>query len=504
MNIRSIRVQLPVSYAVMALLTTLVLGIVLLLTLQGFYSTQERNYLSTNAALMSPGIANVLADEQNAASLNVYVQNLSYIIQARIRVLDPEGYLLADSGELQSQQFVFTNLTPQGMNAEVLREGRADSYLFQALINVIDQPIEEDVFGDNPVFLAQVPLQPAIFGAEPGTQGVKELQHSDQKVSTPILDPVGEVLGTLEVSEGYSFGGNIIQTVARAWMVAGSMAVLIPALIGWVVSSRFTAPVTELIAVTEYMASGKLSSRSEIRTRNEFYTLGQSFNLMAEKLENTIETLRNFITDAAHELLTPVSALRVNLELAREDSNPRKLLREAEVQALRLQAIVESLLDLSKIESGHTQLESISLKGILADLENTWAPLAAQKNLQLQITYPEEDINIHGNQAQITKALGNLLDNAIKFSNGGGHICIGVKEAPETIQIYVRDEGIGISENEHTKVFQRFFRGRNTSEIPGSGLGLAIVKAVVERHNGTVTLESSQDGTTVSLDLWKA
>jgi signal transduction histidine kinase len=275
-------------------------------------------------------------------------------------------------------------------------------------------------------------------------------------------------------------------------------------LIGWLVSSRFTSPLTELTTVTENMAGGDLSSRAVIHTRDEFYSLGQSFNAMAETLEDTIETLRNFITDAAHELLTPVAALRVNLELAREEGGAHKLLEDAEAQTLRMQAIVESLLDLSRIEAGSTPFEPISLQDVLSDLEESWAPLATQKELQLEIATPANDLRILGSRAQITKALDNVLDNAVKFSRPGGHIHLEVAEMTDSIQIIVSDKGIGIPDREHGKVFQRFFRGRNTADIPGSGLGLAIVKAIMDRHEGKVTLDSTQKGTTVWLDFRKA
>ena len=252
------------------------------------------------------------------------------------------------------------------------------------------------------------------------------------------------------------------------------------------------------------MAGGNLSSRAAIRTRDEFYSLGQSFNSMAEELEKTIETLRNFVTDAAHELLTPVAALRVNLELVRDESNPKKMLDEAELQTIRLQSIVESLLDLSTIEAENANFKPVSVGEIFSSLEETWEPLASQKGIQLQIRYPLGDISILGNQTQIVKALGNLLDNAVKFSGPAGSIQLGFEETSEMVQFYVKDQGIGIPEKEVEKVFQRFFRGRNTSEIPGSGLGLAIVKAIMNRHKGDVTLESTKEGTTVRLGFQRA
>ena len=497
MRINSIRVRLPISYALIALLTTLVLGGVLLLALQRYYKTQESHYLSTNIELMVPGIAKAMQEEQEINSLQIYIQNLSYLIQVRIRLFDTAGNILADSGPQRSQQFVYTNLTPEGMSAEILHEGRVDRYLFHASVKVIDQLGDEP--GENPVFLAQVPVQPALFGVEPGTQGQQRAQRSDQIITSTITGTSGENFGVLEVSEGFAFGGSIIKNVAYSWLIASFVAILIAAGSGWLVSQRFTAPLSELTKVTDRMTAGELSTRAEIKTRDEFHLLGQSFNKMAENLENIIETLRSFVADAAHELLTPVSALRLNLELAEEGSDSRQFLFEAQKQAMRIQILVDDLLDLSRIEAVSIQHTPIQLNELIRDIENVYLAVSDQKNITLTTYLPSENVIIYGDRAQLHRALENLIDNAVKFSKAGGTINLVVEETAQNIQISVKDQGIGIPEQEQPKVFQRFFRGRNTTAFAGSGLGLAIVKAIADRHEASVNLKSNQDGTTITL-----
>jgi signal transduction histidine kinase len=503
MNIKSIRTRLPVSYALLSLLTTVVLGSILLLTLQNFYKSQEFNYLNTNAELMAPGLIKVLKDDQANPALQTYIQNLSYLIQARIRLYDNSMNSLADSGSLKAQQFIFTNLTPEGMSAEILREGRADRYFFSASINVFSQLSEESPWSENPVFLAQMPVQPALFGIEPGIQGSQKITRTDQVISIQLLSPDGKELSTLELSEGLAFGGTIIENVAKAWAAASIVAVIIAGLSGWLIARRLTAPLSQLITVTDQMTAGQLSSRAEINTGDEFDSLGQSFNSMAEKLENIIETLRSFVADSAHQLLTPVSALRLNLELAEGGQNYRKFLTEAQAQAFRLQELIDSMLDLSKIEAVQTQYLPVSLTTILKEIDEGYLQIANKKEVFLVTEYLDSKALVLGDRGQITRALENLVDNAIKFSSTGGKVTLSLKETPETCEITVIDQGVGIHQKELPLVFQRFFRGRDSAAYPGSGLGLAIVKAIADRHEAVVKLSSSPDGTTVTLSFPK-
>ena len=389
------------------------------------------------------------------------------------------------------------------MSAKIFREGRSDLYSFHASINVLSRPIDDLHLDDNPVFLAQMPSQPALFGIEPGTKGSQKIKRSEQVITIPIRSADGQILAALELSEGIAFGGTIIKNVTRAWATASGIAVLVAAAAGWIVARRLTAPLSELITATEQMSTGKLSYRVEINTRDEFDLLGKSFNSMAAGLEKIIETLRNFVADSAHELLTPVSALRLNLELAEEGKDFQEFLSEAQIQAFRLQSLVDNLLDLSKIEAVPTRHRSLSLIELVSDIETNFKTQADKKGITLQVESQVKEASVHGDPEQITPALENLVDNAIKFSDPGGQVNIVIDETADSFQIAVDDHGIGIPENEQPLVFERFFRGRNTTEFSGSGLGLAIVQAIADQHGASVNLYSAPSGTTVTLQFPK-
>lgn len=502
MKFSSLRWRLPISYAAIALITALVLGGILLLTLRNYYRQQERTYLMNGARLMSTGIADLITEDPTSSNLQIYLQNLSFLIQARIRIFDLENTLLADSGSLQTQQFIYTNLNPLGMSADVFREGRAERYSFQVAINILDTPPDTEGMGSYPVFLQQLPTENSMCGYGLGTETTNTLQHTDQSVLVDIVNTEGQTIGSLEVSEGLAFGGSILTTVAAGWGVASLAAVLVAVVIGVGVSKKMIAPLNELTEITEHMSRGDLSARAHVSTRDEFGLLARSFNGMAERIDSLIRTLRGFIADAAHELHTPLTTLRANLELCADDDQHRlEYLATAQTQILRLQALVDSLLDLSRIETGIHSQKPLLISEIVTDCVEKHQNSATSAGITLQLLPVPNGIYVNGDDPQIRRAINNLLDNAIKFSRPNGTVTLQLTTEAHMIRVVVADTGEGIPADDLPQIFQRFHRGRNAAGYPGSGLGLAIVKAIVDQHGGEVKIESSAQGTSVTILL---
>lgn len=496
----SIRWRLPFSYAGIAFLTAAVLGSVLVLTLQNFYTRQERDYLSNSIQLMGPGISKYLESNPSSPDLALYVENLSFLIQARIRLLDSEDRVIADSGSLQAQQFIYTNLTPSGMSAEVLREGKADRYFFHIGINIVgDMPMAGDS-PINPIFLPQLPTENTLCGFGLGYGDTKSLRHTEQAVSYTLTSGTGQPLGQIIISEGLAFGGKIIDSVTHAWARASLIAVLVAVGVGWWFSRRMVSPLTNLTQATQEMASGQLSARTNVNTKDEFGVLGRSFNAMANRVEEMVSTLRSFVADAAHELHTPITTLRVNLDLATEDpENLDEYLLPAQTQVSRMQALVDNLLDLSRIEASRGEQIRFSISDLIQDCAGKYATLAGQLGLSFDFQIPKEEIFFEGDSGQLRQALDNVLDNAMKFTPAGGGISLKLVADSQVIVIGIRDTGIGIPKDDLPNLFRRFHRGRNAVEYPGSGLGLAIVKAIIDRHQGRVDVESGDVGTKISI-----
>ena len=235
--------------------------------------------------------------------------------------------------------------------------------------------------------------------------------------------------------------------------------------------------------------------------------LSRSFNEMAERVQETVGTLRSFVADAAHELHTPLTALQANIELARYENSPAaraRFLARAQEQGQRLEMLVQSLLDLSRIEAADAKsaFEPVNFSRLVREIGEPFASRAEQTERSFTMIIPDDTVNVFGNETQLRQVLLNLLENALKFTPPNGSIGLELQPYKGQCNLIVSDTGIGIPLEDQPHLFERFHRGRNASEFAGNGLGLAIVKAILATHGGDVSIQSqSGQGTRVTVSL---
>jgi signal transduction histidine kinase len=301
-----------------------------------------------------------------------------------------------------------------------------------------------------------------------------------------------QLLGYVELSNGPAFGREILRSVAWGWAIAALVTVLLAAGAGIWVSRRFSKPLESLTLTSTQMTKGDLSSRSKVERQDEFGLLAHSFNQMADSVETKVKTLRRFVADAAHELGTPLTALRTNLELIEHED-----ILVALEQVDRMDALTQSLLDLSKLEALSTEMESetIGFAQLLEDLAEAYASRAEQAELDFNLEIGRTPIRIKGDADQLRFMIQNLLDNAIKFTPTGGRVDVKLTQSEEEVKLCISDTGIGIPEKDVPQLFSRFHRGRNASAYRGSGLGLAIVKTIADQHGASIEVERKATGT---------
>ena len=213
-------------------------------------------------------------------------------------------------------------------------------------------------------------------------------------------------------------------------------------------------------------------------------------------IERSIEFMRRFMADAAHELRTPITILRTRAEIAlqqpREAANYVSALRGVEAEARRLGSIVDSLLVLARADAGERQIEKerIFLDDIAIDAAGAARLVARQKNVEVAVDDFEE-APVEGDSTLIRQLVMIVLDNAVKFTDPGGqvHISVSMREGAPTFS--VEDTGIGINQGDLSRVFQRFFRGETArSRTEGAGLGLSIASWIAREHGATISLKS--------------
>jgi len=257
------------------------------------------------------------------------------------------------------------------------------------------------------------------------------------------------------------------------------------------------------------MEQGNLRARVDLQDerQQEFLSLADSFNGMAAQVEQTVSTLREFVADAAHELHTPLTALQANIELALNEKNTpitSRYLKRAHEQAQRLEALVQSLLDLSRIEAAESQngFEPLDFAQLVRELGEQFASRAEQAERSFMLNVPDAAITVMGRETQMRQVLINLLENAIKFTPQDGSITVQLQQIENECTLIVSDMGIGIPLEDQSHLFERFHRGRNAAEYAGNGLGLAIVKAIIGGHKGQVRIESQPgQGTQVHVSI---
>jgi signal transduction histidine kinase len=213
-------------------------------------------------------------------------------------------------------------------------------------------------------------------------------------------------------------------------------------------------------------------------------------------IERSIERMRSFMADAAHELKTPITILRTRAEVAlqqpREAANYVSALRGVEAEARRMGGIVESLLVLARADAGEQQIDTarIFLDDIALDAAGAAQIVARQKNVEVTVDQFEE-APIRGDSTLVRQLIMIVLDNAVKFTDAGGrvHVRVSMREGVPTFS--VEDTGIGIKQEELSRVFQRFFRGETArSRTDGAGLGLSIASWIAREHGADISLSS--------------
>jgi signal transduction histidine kinase len=331
------------------------------------------------------------------------------------------------------------------------------------------------------------------------------LARSDRTIMVPIGDKETP-LGYIELSNSPNFGAEALTTARQAFLLAAGGASLVALLVGLVVSRGLTIPLQQLIGAANQMSSGDLSVRAPVRGNAEITELGLQFNQMAERLEASFselaqerDTLRRFIADASHELRTPVAALRNFNELlqgpASHDPAARaEFLSESQNQLKRLEWLIDNLLNLSRLEAGLVALNLAEqdVGEMLDTLQTSFNLLAQEKEIQLEVKYPVQPLQVRCDRARFESVLSNLLDNALKFAPVGGRVELGAQQVDQAVQFWVKDNGPGIAPADQARIFERFYRGQNAGTTGGSGLGLAIAQRMVQAHGGRIFVESDR------------
>jgi len=298
--------------------------------------------------------------------------------------------------------------------------------------------------------------------------------------------------GAVQVARSLAEFDASTARLARTLTIAGGVGVALAGVAGLLVAKSALKPVDQLTETVEHVATTQeLGARIAVERNDEVGRLAMRFNEMLEALQSSRVQQERLVRDAGHELRTPLTALRTNVELLARghgmtDEQRSELLLAATAELEELTTLTAELVELAADPSAPTE------RSVEVDLGELAERVAERfrKRSQHTIVVTADDSMVIGRLSELETAVGNLVDNAIKWSPQAEPITITV----DSRSIAVDDAGTGIPHGDLGRVFDRFYRSDTARTTPGSGLGLAIVRKIVEGHGGTVFAEASQHG----------
>jgi signal transduction histidine kinase len=314
-----------------------------------------------------------------------------------------------------------------------------------------------------------------------------------------LRDPEGTPLGVLVAlppPPGPGAPGQFVVRVNRALLLAGLAAGAAGLLLSFALSRRILRPVEALTAAARRMEAGDLSRRVAAAGRDEIAGLARAFNAMADRMATAERLRRDLVSDVAHELRSPLTNIRCQLEALQDGLVPAnaETLASLEDEALLLEHLVDDLQELALAEAGQIELERAPLR-IREEVEQAvqaLRPRLEEGGLQVEVDAPPDLPAVNADARRLGQVLRNLLGNAITHTPPGGTIRVRARAAEREVEVTVEDTGPGIPREHLPFLFERFYRAdpSRSRRTGGAGLGLAIVKQLVEAHGGRVWVES--------------
>ncbi len=275
--------------------------------------------------------------------------------------------------------------------------------------------------------------------------------------------------------------------------------ILLAAAGGHLMSRKALRPVAALAAEARRINDRNLDIRLPVpHARDEISDLSLTLNQMLQRIDKAFTSVRTFTGNASHELRTPISLLRTEIEVAlmrpRETGEYREILGRLHGETLRMTSLVENLLALARADGGAeaTVLAPIRAAVLFRHAAETWKSAMNQAMLDFHVEMPEDDPVVLGDAHGIQRLLSILLENACKYTPPGGSVELSTAKDGERVVLSVRDTGIGIAPEDRARIFDRFYRAPNAcgTSPTGSGLGLALAKWIAERHGTELCVES--------------
>jgi heavy metal sensor kinase len=291
---------------------------------------------------------------------------------------------------------------------------------------------------------------------------------------------------------------HALSNLFRILILLAPLALLVSIVGGVFLAGRSLKPVDHIVKIANEITAGNLDRRiPEPKSNDEIARLIKTLNNMIERLDKSFKQMKQFSADVSHELKTPLTIIRGEIELAisgkKKSSELKKTLINILDEVVRLSNMVENLLMLFKSDTGQVNLnfKEVNIAELIKDLLEDIDILAEEKGIKVEAERLDEAI-VLGDEIRLKQLFLNLIDNAIKYNKSGGRVTISIVRENNFVNVSIADTGIGIPKDEINLIFERFYRVDKTRarDTGGTGLGLSIAKSIAESHNGRIEVES--------------
>jgi two-component system OmpR family sensor kinase len=291
---------------------------------------------------------------------------------------------------------------------------------------------------------------------------------------------------------------EVLDNLFSHFLILAPIAILLSIGLGWFLANKSLKPVDEMSKTARAITAQNLDQTvPHSGVDDELGRLASTFNEMIARLRSSFDQIKQFSIDASHELRTPLTIMRGEMELVlHSEKSPeeyRRVIASNLEEIIRMSAIVENLLTLSKADLGRLEIqhEVVPLHEIIRDLYEDGEVLAEKKHIKVTLENVDE-VNVPGDKVRIRQLLLNLIDNAIKYTPEDGNVSLSLKQLDGMATVSISDTGIGIPTEEIPKIFDRFYRvdKARSRAMGGSGLGLSIAKWIADAHGGKIEVRS--------------
>ena len=461
-NLRRVKLQMLITYLIIGIVPMLYFSYNTTKTLQGYFEDKNEKEVLYQANKIAGNIqkAGYLYDIEKREQFWKDLDERSVEENCRIVVVDKDGYVVADTNGLVNGRLF---LVPEIM---VALAGRDEANL------------RKD--------------EKAIYA------------------SAYIEDQSSNKIGAVLVVSSFADVYNLTDEISQKWVITTLLIIIIVIFLVILMSQIIFGPLKNILNTIKKISAGQLHQRIELKGKNEFTELGDAVNNMTKRLEEVDKSRQEFVSNVSHELKTPLSSIKVLSEsLILQENVPeevyKEFLQDISSEIDRMTNIVNDLLALVKNDPNQSKLKitEIDINKMLRDIIKRLSPLAKEKGIELDFD-AAKDVKIKGDEVKLSLAISNLIDNGIKYTPEGGSVSVKVDSDSKSCFISVKDTGVGISKEEQSRVFERFYRVDKTRdrETGGTGLGLAITHSVIMLHNGSIKIESEEnEGATFNVKL---